>query len=220
MRYLTGVLRPVERIHPVEKALAESSALTPIAIHQTKLLDDGTCITLLQVRGDFDCLHDLLSGQPSVLEYAFAGEQDGFVYLQTKAHGLGRFVLRLQAESNLIVEMPMSHTGDGGIRITLIGTDASFQRAVDSIPDEFDLDIESLGEYHPDMRELFSTLTDRQKEILSTAIREGYYEYPRRASQRDIAQHFGIASGTVGQHLQRIEAKVFSKFTPGDPLQQ
>lgn len=214
MRYLTGVLRPVESIHPVERALSESSSLTPVAIHQTKLLDDDTCITLMQVRGDLNLLHEILSSQPSVINYTFAGEQEIFVYLQSEPHDFGKFVLGLQAESDLIIELPMNHTGDGGIRATLIGTDDSFQRAVESLPGEFDLEIESMGDYHPDMRDVFSTLTDRQKEILSTAIRKGYYEYPRRSTLQEIAEYFGIASGTVGQHLQRIEAKVFSEFMP------
>lgn len=214
MRYLTGVLRPVERIHPVERALAESSSLTPVAIHQTKLLDDDTCITLMQVRGDRTVLHELLSSQPAVIDYSFAGEQEVFVYLQSEPHDLGKFVLGLQAESDLIVELPMNHTGDGGIRATLIGTDASFQRAVESLPGEFDLELERMGEYRPGTRDVFSTLTDRQKEILSTAIRNGYYEYPRRSSLQEIAEYLDIAAGTVGQHLQRIEAKVFSEFMP------
>lgn len=214
MRYLTGVLRPIEKTHPVEQALAKSSELTPVAIHQTKLLDDNTCITLLQVRGDLDRLHDILSGHPSVLEYALAGEQDGFVYLQTEPHDLGRFLLRVQAESELIVQLPLKHTRDGGVRGTFIGTDDAFQWAVDALPDEFDLEIKSIGDYHPDMRQLFLTLTDRQQEILSTAIRDGYYDDPRRVTQQDIAKRVGIASGTVSQHLRRIEAKVFSEFIP------
>lgn len=42
LRYVTGVLRPVEEMHPVERALAAEPTVTPVAIHQLKLLDDGT----------------------------------------------------------------------------------------------------------------------------------------------------------------------------------
>lgn len=48
--------------------------------------------------------------------------------------------------------------------------------------------------------------------ILVTAIREGYYEDPRRASQADVAEALGIAPGTVSEHLRRVEATVFSEY--------
>lgn len=216
MRYLTGVLSPVEKTHPVEQALAETPDITPVAIHQTKLLDDGTCITLLQVRGTLDRLHDVLSSHSSVWEYAVAGERDGFVYLQSDPHELAQSLLTVQDNSELIVEMPLEHTDDGGLRATVIGDNETFQRAVDALPADIEFTIERIGNYHPDMRQLFSTLTDRQQEILSAAIHKGYYEDPRRASQRDIAERLGIAPGTVSQHLRRIEAKVFSEFIPGE----
>lgn len=69
-----------------------------------------------------------------------------------------------------------------------------------------------IGEYHPDVGDVFASLTDRQQEIVATAIREGYYEDPRRASQADVAATLGIATGTVSEHLRRIEATVFSEY--------
>lgn len=216
MRYLTGVLRPVERIHPVESTLANTPDVAPVAIHRTKLLDDGTCVTLLQVRGDADRLRAALSSQPSVREYALTGDHDRHVYLRTETHELARSLLTIKEEAEVVVRPPLNHTGDGGIRGTVIGTDAAFQRAVDALPDEIDLELEGIGDYHPDGRRPFSTLTDRQREILAVAVREGYYEDPRRASQGDLADRLEIAPGTVNQHLRRIEAKVFSAFVPAE----
>lgn len=211
MRYLTGVIRPVEKLHPVEATLSASSSVRPVAIHQTKVLDDGTCVTLLEVSGDLDELDRILTDHEAVFEHTIAGERDGYVYLQTDPYDLTRYLIELQENSALIVQFPIEHTGDGGLRGTVIGDQGAFGPGVAALPDELDLEVESTGEYHPEMETVFATLTDRQREILATAIRLGYYEDPRRAAQQDIAEAMDIASGTVSEHLRRIEATVFSE---------
>lgn len=108
--------------------------------------------------------------------------------------------------------MPLEFTGDGGLRGTVVGDDGTFQRAVEALPPAFDFEVERVGEYRPDVREVFAGLTSRQQEVLSTAIRTGYYEDPRRATQQDGARALGVAPGTVSQALRRIEARVFSNF--------
>lgn len=212
MRYLTGVLRPVERVHPNARTFAELRDVTQVALHQTRLLDDGTSVTWLQVRGDLERLSEVLAGAPSVREFSVAGDAEGFVYLHSEPHDLARYLYRLRNEYEVVVEMPLEFTGDGGLRGTVVGDDETFQRAVDALPDAFDFEVERIGEYRPDVRQVFAGLTARQQDVLTTAIREGYYEDPRRATQRDLARTLEVAPGTVSQALRRIEARVFSEF--------
>lgn len=216
MRYLTGVLKPVERVHPNSRALSEASGVTQVALHQTRLLDDGTSVTWLQVRGDLDRLHDLLGDAPSVLEYDVAGEDGGYVYLHSRPHDLARYLYRLRDEFKVVVEMPLEFTDNGGLRGTFVGEDETFQRAVEALPEPFDFEVERIGEYYPEVQEVFSGLTARQQEILAVAVRAGYYEDPRRASQRDLARTLDLAPATVSQALRRIEARVFSNFVLDD----
>lgn len=219
MRYIEAILRPVENVHPVEERLAATPEVTPVAIHQLKLVDDGSCIALLQVRGNLDRLRDVLSDFPPIMEYAVAGDDEGYAYIQSDTHAVGRQLLRMREETEALVQMPLRHTADGGIRVTGIGDTETFQELVQGLPDEFDVELERLGEYQPERTQLFSNLTPRQQEILSTAVSAGYYESPRRASQADLADRLDISPAAVSQHLQRIEAKVFSDFIPHeDPL--
>lgn len=212
MRYLTGVLRPVERVHPNAGTIAETPGVTQVALHQTRLLDDGTSVTWLQVRGDVERLTEVLAEAPAVIEFSVAGDAEGFVYLHSEPHDLARYLYRLRDEHEVVVEMPLEFTGDGGLRGTVVGDDETFQGAVDALPEPFEFEVERIGEYHPDVREVFAGLTARQQEVLSTAIRAGYYSDPRRATQRDLARTLGVAPGTVSQALRRIEARVFSNF--------
>ncbi|MEF8779409.1 MAG: helix-turn-helix domain-containing protein [Haloferacaceae archaeon] len=49
-------------------------------------------------------------------------------------------------------------------------------------------------------------LTDRQREVLETAHRMGYFEYPRRASAEEVAAEIGIARSTFAEHLAAAQS--------------
>lgn len=51
-------------------------------------------------------------------------------------------------------------------------------------------------------------LTDLQKEALELAIKEGYYEVPKKTSLRKLAKLSGVALATYQKHLQKAESKV------------
>lgn len=55
-------------------------------------------------------------------------------------------------------------------------------------------------------------LTDRQRELLSTAIEMGYYDTPRGASMTDLADELGIAKSTCSETLHRAEETVVKQF--------
>ena len=51
-------------------------------------------------------------------------------------------------------------------------------------------------------------LTDRQRQVLETAYRMGYFEYPRRANAGEIAATLDIASATFREHLAVAQSKL------------
>lgn len=54
------------------------------------------------------------------------------------------------------------------------------------------------------------SLSRRQSEVLGTAVQMGYYDYPRRCNQSDIAEVIGISQGTVAEHLQLAESNIMN----------
>lgn len=54
-----------------------------------------------------------------------------------------------------------------------------------------------------DLDAIGGPLTDEQRETLLYAYREGYFDEPRRVTQGDIADHFGISSRAVSNRLRR-----------------
>lgn len=51
-------------------------------------------------------------------------------------------------------------------------------------------------------------LTDLQKKALELAIKNGYYEVPKKTSLRSLAQLFGVSLATYQKHLQVAERKI------------
>ncbi|MDY6764723.1 MAG: helix-turn-helix domain-containing protein, partial [Halobacteria archaeon] len=55
-------------------------------------------------------------------------------------------------------------------------------------------------------------LTDRQREIILTAVKRGYYDVPRKCSLTDIAEEVGVAKSTCSEILHRAESSIIKQF--------
>lgn len=213
MRYATVVMRPEgDSFHPLGRALAEESDLERVAIHQIEGLDDGTVAMLTEVHGDLDRYREILAESPHAIDYAVAGDREGICYVHVESTPLTDHLLQRGRETDFVVDYPIEMAPDGGHRFTLIGEDEAFRRAGRLPPDGVTMELVETGEYHPDARGLFARLTDRQREVVTAAVRLGYYENPRQATHEDLAREVGISPGTVGEHLRKAEARVFGEL--------
>lgn len=55
-----------------------------------------------------------------------------------------------------------------------------------------------------------ATLTDLQRQALDLAVKEGYYEYPRRMDLEAIAKKHNIARTTLQSHVRKAERKIMT----------
>ncbi len=56
------------------------------------------------------------------------------------------------------------------------------------------------------------TLTSRQRNIVEIALEEGYFDYPRRITLRQLAKKVGVSASTVSEVLRRAEKKILSAY--------
>lgn len=115
-------------------------------------------------------------------------------------------------ETELMMEMPIEIEDDGSMVSRIVGPQEAFSELSADDTDAFDIEILETGEYHPDLGDLYLALTERQREVLDTAVGMGYYQNPREATHDDIAERVGVSPGTVGEHLRKIESRVFTQL--------
>lgn len=213
MRYLTVLVRPAETgaFHPLGRALSEDPSLTREAIHHVELLDDGTVLLFAEGSGDRNRYEEIMADSPAVLDYLVSGEQQWMAVSQFEATELAERILDRQRESDVVVETPIYFTEDGALRITYLGSDPAFQSLFEDVAADAGVAFEVVetGEYDPEQASFTRLLTARQREVLDAAVAVGYYDNPRTATHEDVAERVGIAPTTAGEHLRKIEARVF-----------
>jgi predicted DNA binding protein len=213
MRYATVVIDPSGGdFQPTDRALALDSAVSRESIQQVNLLSDGTAVSLYAVRGNLVRAEGILAEREDVIDYDVSGDHEGLAYIHFRPTATVERLLALVQDNEIVLQTPIGCVDGGGFRVTLVGDDATIGNVVDSIPDPLSVSLEGIGEYHPDSEQLFSVLTERQQEILDAAVEMGYYEVPREATHEDIAAEVGVAAGTVGEHLRKVEGKVLSSL--------
>ncbi|MFC6766361.1 helix-turn-helix domain-containing protein [Natrinema soli] len=216
MRYAKCIIIPDdEGLHPVDKRIADHPEVSRELLHNVNLLADETIVTIYQFSGDREALETILKDSPMVCKYQLSGVGDEIhAYIHVGAHERLVGLLSILKEFEFIFDTPLEFTRRGGLRVTMIGDVQSFQEAIPDVPDGIRLKLLKTGEYEPNTDRLFSQLTERQQEILQTAVDMGYYNVPRAVTHEDIGNELGCTGGTVGGHLRKIESKILAQIIP------
>lgn len=219
MRYLTVLVEPTGRgaFHPLGTELAEEPSITRRAIHHVELLGDGTVLLLAEASGNKDRYNQIMEESSYVIDYLTAGEDRWMAVSQFEPTAEIRRGLELQRESFLILETPIHFTASDTLKLTYLGTDKTFKELSDYVEEVENITFEILdmGDFETDTSSFSRMITPRQEEVLEAAVEVGYYSEPRQGSLDDIAEVVGIAPGTVGEHLRKVEERVFKEIVHG-----
>lgn len=224
MRYATVVLTPTDEVcqdgQQVQAGenwrqirIDDTVVATHEAMHYINLLDDGTAVGVGQFRGDAERLSKIEAELSWVLTCTVTGGKTWLAYLHYEPDDLEQALLAAVDTQEISIDWPIQYTAQG-LQFTLFGEDAALQEMIADIPDDIPVTLERTGEYQSRMRDPTWQLTDRQQEIMRAAITAGYYDIPRRATQRDLADKLDLSRGTIGEYLRRAEAKIIQSVIP------
>ena len=59
------------------------------------------------------------------------------------------------------------------------------------------------------------TLTERQKEIVVTAVARGYFEFPRKVSLTELSRLVGVRPSTLSEILRSAERRIMLNAVAG-----
>jgi len=215
MRYATFTIVAEAGFTSVGRTIASHPDVVHEGIQHITMLDDGTVLMLTRLRGDLERARAILEDRGDVRQCEVFGDEEGYAYIHAEATETVQRLLAIEREHQVIIDTPIEFTNRASgeaesLRVTLLGEDRTLQQAVADAPDDVDVRLEETGDYQPDLDEVATLLTDRQREVLAVAVEKGYYEVPRRTTYDAIATDLGISAGTVAEHLQKVEATVLS----------
>lgn len=214
IRYITLSLHPARGlVHPVDNALAAEPAVTCETLSHLRLCQEEIGVLLYQLRGEPIALDDDLSQRSDVVLYDTISTQDGRFQLYLHVRISERGILSdCILDHGLVIDPPVVFSGRDRLRLTVIGTPKMIQRAMGQLPSEITFSVERLGQYENDEWSIVSSLTDRQREVVETAFRMGYYEIPRQTTHQDIAAALDLSGSTIDEHLQKAECKIMEQI--------
>ena len=111
---------------------------------------------------------------------------------------------------------------DGRLVVAFYAADrATVRRVVDALSESFDVSLRRLvaGDAAADPGDATvvdrGRLTDRQREVVETAHRLGYFEYPRGATAEAVASALGVSPSAFAETLRAAERALLDECFPG-----
>jgi DNA-binding CsgD family transcriptional regulator len=219
MRYLQLEIQfPPEARHPMHQFLAGQDSIQRVYLRHWNFSNPEYVTTLLHVVGNVENGREgYLSGleaAESIQEFdvRLVNDRSFYVYVRENAQGFASRLRALLTDTELLVVPPVEYGTDGEMLFEIAGEQDALQRLVADLPDHLSVSVNRLGEYDAYRDSHVTALTRRQEEVLEVARELGYYEVPRQASVREIADELGCSKSTVANHLRKAEARLVALY--------
>lgn len=137
-------------------------------------------------------------------------EDDGVIVVSLLCtHPFAKSAIEL---SNIHVQPPYGIDSERGMEMRMSGLSGSIRRFVSLLrmvmpPDK--ISVHSIREN--ETNGWTSDLTERQREVISLAIKMGYYDPDSNVKLKDIADELDMARSTLGEHIKRAEYEIMKK---------
>ncbi|WP_306058010.1 helix-turn-helix domain-containing protein [Natronococcus wangiae] len=154
---------------------------------------------------------DELDDHPQVSNLSIAGRTDdeATVYFDTTAP----LLLFSSRESGIPIDLPVE-IRDGEAAVDVTGSReqlATLAERLEQVGLRYRIERVEERPYESQL------LSERQLEVVVTAVDEGYYDTPRRCSLTELADHLGIAKSTCSETLHRAEEAIVKRFVDEIP---
>lgn len=192
-----------------ERATSERDTIDRVQVINWNIVAP-TASFLLRVRGDVHRFEELLREDSAIDEYELlpVTERESYCFVTGAGTPDARALWENFKRGSLMTIPPAEWNIGESYTFTAVGRRSDIQAAIDGMPDNVRVDIESIGGKTVADDGVVDRLSDRQREAVRTAIDLGYYDTPRGATSDEIARELNCATSTAAEHLRKAESKV------------
>lgn len=179
--------------------------------------DEGRCLSIIRA-GSAEGLARLFEKAPELVDKSHVLERgQTWVVARCRCEPYG-ITARLRSMGCSVV-YPVVET-EGLEHYTVVAPSRDrLQAAVERLEEENTVHVDQVREVHGDaldvrvsLSSVTGELTPRQLEAVLLAVREGYYESPRRAEAAELAKRLGIGRSTFQEHVRKAERALLGRF--------
>ena len=153
---------------------------------------------------------------PDFMEFLTVLKKEGNRYIiLSKVKFYKKFMgLAKKFDIDIIWDTPSIFTKDK-MTLSVIGTEENLKKFLDVIKHLGEIKNISFIKATFNEQSILSCLTEKQKEIIIAAKKNGYYNYPRKINSNQLSQKIGLSKPTVIQHLRKAEKRIISNILAG-----
>ncbi|WP_247002627.1 helix-turn-helix domain-containing protein [Halosolutus gelatinilyticus] len=161
------------------------------------------------VEGDRKAFRGRIEAIEPVRSYELvpAGDAAFYAYIRDATTEPLRDVFELADRAPALVIPPVEYA-DGTVSYSIVGPPAEIQTAIDGLPEPIAVTVTEIGGIEAAPGVADSLLSERQRDAIEAALALGYYELPRSASHKQVANAIGCAPSTAAEHIRKAESKL------------
>lgn len=202
---------------PFFVALAGSDPIDEARVVDWSMAADEIVTLLYEIDGDTAPL-SRVRDSPAVESMAVTAADEPTSYMlvevRSDATAMGSAIACSLGRGGLLVRKPLVYR-DMTVHASAVGDPGPLQSGIEAAPASFDVTIEEIGTYRGGPGPRGATLSERQREVVATALEKGYYDRPRGTTHEELADALDCAPATVSEHLQKAEAAVIEAAMQG-----
>lgn len=218
MRYLRVSLEfSPETRHPMHDLLVTHPEMDREELWTWRFVGERPAL-LFRVVGPREPYRERIRDVETVAEFTLTPADDDSAWAFVHAEPTSEewdWVLAFARESVVVVP-PVVYTDAGSAVFEVLGDPDDLRALLAALPKGVDTTVERVGGFDP-RHGPGAALTERQREVVETAVDLGYYDVPREATLDEVAAELDIAGSTASTHLRKAEAAVVREAVAGHP---